>query len=159
MNKRLLTAGIFFLISLSLLAQKKEEKKLIKESIETNDKLLEEYFEKEMVDSIAGMFSPNCHFSMEHSEIVESREKVQQYLKNDLKGNKKISKYRLDPGEIKIYDDIVLEIGTNKVEYTILPDKKLIVREYNYMFVWKKSKDNGYHLRAAIWNLPKDPCE
>lgn len=159
MYKRILYAVIVLLISLTATAQNKEERKIIRDQIEVNHKLLEEYFKKSNADSLAGMFSPNCHFIMEYQEMVESREDVLSYFKEDFGSGKKVSGFTLDSDEIKIYDDIVLEMGLQTIEYTQLPDKKLHISKYNYMFVWKKSKSDRYRLRAAMWNSAKNPCK
>jgi hypothetical protein len=37
-------------------------------------------------------------------------------------------------------------------------NKKLYITEYNYMLVWKQSKNGPYQIRAAMWNLKKNPC-
>ena len=104
-------------------------------------------------------FRCHCSGAWEFEEMVESRENVLDYFKDDFGSGKKVSGFSLDPDEIKIYDDIVLEMGVHTLEYTQLPDKKLHVRKYNYMFVWKKSKSGRYRLRAAIWNSEKNPCK
>ena len=159
MYKRILYAVFVLLISLTATAQNKEERKIIRDQIDANHKLLEEYFKKSNADSLAGMFSPNCHFAMEFQAMAESREEVLNYFKKDFGSGKKVSGFKIEPDEIKIYDDIVLEMGVQTFEYTQLPDKKLNVSKYNYMFVWKKSKSDRYHLRAAMWNSGKNPCK
>lgn len=159
MIKKILFTGLLLLAFLSVFAQNKEEKKIIYSRIELKRTLLESYFENAVTDSIAAMFTPNCHLAMEFGEIIESREKVRKYYKSDFKSGKKISSYKLKVKEVKVYDDIVVELGTNSIEYAILPDKKLYREKYNYMFVWKRSKKDKYRLRAAIWNSSENPCE
>ena len=159
MYKRVVLAVFVLLVAVTATAQNKEEKKIIRDQIQENHKLLEEYFKNSNADSIAGLFSPNCHFAMEFQEMIESREDVLSHFKNDFKSGTKVSGSNLEPEEIKIYDDIVLEMGIHTLEYTKLPDKKLHISKYNYMFVWKKSKSGRYHIRAAIWNSKKNPCK
>jgi hypothetical protein len=142
-----------------LLAQKKEEKEQIKETIEANNKKLESFFENSIVDSIADYFSPNCKMAMEFDEMVESREDVAKYLKNDFLKTRQIKSFKLEPEETKIYDDIVMEIGSNHFEYTRPPETKVYTTTFNYIFIWKKAKDDRYRLRAALWNSSKFPCK
>ena len=159
MYKRISCAVFVLLFTLAAAAQNKEERKIIRGQIEENHKLLEEYFKTSNADSLAGMFSPNCHMAMEFEKMVESREDVLEYFKDDFSSGKKISGFNLEADEIKIYDDIVLEMGVQTLEYTQLPDKKLNIRKYNYMFIWKRSKSGIYRLRAAMWNSEKNPCK
>ena len=160
MNKHVFIAILLSATTLYMSAQNKQEKAAILSAIDIKRDALENFYKDELGDSIAAMFSPNCHLVTEFSEIIESQEDVARFYKDEYKSGKRISAFKLKPLEKKVYDDIVLEIGTNKIEYTMLPDKKLHIKEMNYMFVWKKSKKKGYyHLRAAMWNLPEDPCK
>jgi ketosteroid isomerase-like protein len=155
---------IFFIllvaISVStLMAQNKEEKELILEQVKLKSGKLSEFMKSSLSDSIASIFSPNCHFIPEHDVIYESRDEVLEHFTGQFKEGMKISKYALESTEFKVYDDIVLEIGVNEIHYTMLPEKKLYKAKYNYMFVWKSSKKGNYRIRAAIWNMPVNPCE
>jgi len=141
-----------------LFAQSKEEKELYVKQVQNIDRKMESFIKKGMIDSVAGLFSPNCHMAGEYGTIVEDREKVQEIFNTDKKAGKKYTEYTLNAFEHKVYDDIVLEIGTNTVRYSIGMDKRLYTTEYNYMLVWKRSKEGKYQIRAAMWNLTKNPC-
>jgi ketosteroid isomerase-like protein len=157
--KKIILTGVFILTGISFLnAQKKEQKDLIISQIQNNDRRLEVFMEKGTTDSIVAMFSPNCHLVNEFGTIVENKDKVKDYYTGEKKAGKKLIDYTLKPTDQKVYDDIVLEIGTNTVKYSIGAEKRLFVTEYNYMLVWKKSKSGSYQIRAAMWNLTKDPC-
>ncbi len=141
-----------------LVAQTSEEKDQIIKQIQEKDRKLETFIKQGKTDSIAALFSPNCHLAGEYGDLIESREKVKEYYSKEKSSGKKISSYSLTAEEHKVYDDVVLEIGTNTVKYTIGADKKLYITEYNYMLVWKQSKNGPYQIRAAMWNLKKNPC-
>ena len=158
MNKILLLQFAFILIAVSAAAQNKEEKKLILASIEQQDQKLATFYKKSQADSIAGLFSPNCHLVREFNSIIEGRENVLALYNKDFKAGIKYVSCKFDVVENKVYDDLVLEIGVNTLEYTKGPDKALYRNSYNYMFVWKKSKEGKYQIRSAMWNLLKNPC-
>jgi len=142
------------------LKEKQEEEKkeqMIIETVSANSKRLETFYKKSMADSVASMFSSNCHMIREYSEIIESRDLVQQEFKKEFKSDKKISGCKFEPFEVKVYKDIVLEIGINTIEFSKPPDKKLYSEKYNYMFVWKESKSGKYQIRSAMWNYLKKP--
>jgi hypothetical protein len=158
MRKSALIVLVFMGAMQFVCAQNKEEKDIIVKQIQKNDRKLETFFEKGMTDSIAGIFSPNCHMASEYGVMLESRDKVKDFYFSEKKAGKKIIDYTLAALEHKIYDDIVLEVGTNTVKYSIGTDKRLYTTEYNYMLVWKRAKDGSYQIRAAMWNLTKNPC-
>ncbi len=158
MNKILLLQFAFILIAVSAAAQNKEEKKLIIATIERQDQKLATFYKNSQADSIAELFSPNCHFVREFGNIEEGRENVLALYNKDFKAGVKYVSCKFDVVEHKVYDDLVLEIGVNTIEYTKGPDKALYRNSYNYMFVWKKSKEDKYQIRSAIWNSPKNPC-
>lgn len=140
-------------------SQKKEEKKIIYRQLEIKRDRLDTYFQKSMADSIAEMFSPNCRMAMEYDTLVEDREGVSAYLKNDFLKGKEILQFRCIPEEKKIYDEIIIEMGVCLVEYTRPIEKKLYKKKMNYLFVWKKADDNVYRIRAAMWNSSSFPCK
>ena len=158
MHRRIYISVLLMLLFISAIAQNKEEKKLIIDQVQMNGKKLSGFMKASLADSVANTFSPNCHYVPEFGGVFESRDKVGELIKKEFEKGKRISRYELEAIQYKVYDDIVLEVGKNRVQYTNLPDKKLIVTEYNYMFVWKKSKSGKYQIRAAIWNLPESPC-
>jgi hypothetical protein len=158
MKKSILSLFILMVVVQLLSAQNKAEKELIVKQVQENDRKLETFFKKGMTDSIAGLFSSNCHLATEFGAMVESRDKVKDLYLNDKKTGKKFTDYVLDASEHKVYEDVVLEVGTNTVKYSIGADKRLFTTQYNYMLVWKKSKSGNYQIRAAMWNLTKNPC-
>ena len=159
MKKKFILAWIFILCGMIVLAQNKEEKKLIIETVGQLDQKFVTFYKNSQADSLASLFSPNCHVAREYSTIVEGRENVLAMYNKDFKSGVKISSCKFEVLEQKVYDDIVLEIGTNIIEYTKGPDKILFREAYNYMFVWKKSKEGKYQIRSAMWNSMKNPCK
>lgn len=169
MFKKLIIAGMMLMITIPGFSQdsskktvkekleKEKEEQIIKEKVIANSKKLENFYKKSMADSVAGLFSSNCHIIREYGEIIESRDLVEDTFKKEFKSDKVISGCKFEPLEIKVYDEIVLEIGVNTISYSRPPDKKLYVEKYNYMFVWKESKSGKYQIRSAMWNLPKKP--
>lgn len=159
MLKKIVLTGLIVCSTIVVLAQNKEEKKLIIEQVKIQDQKLSEFMESSLIDSVVSLFSPNCHYAPEFGGIYESREKVNEALKKDFKNGKKIKYYKLEPIEYKVYGDLILEVGVNKIEYGLPTDKALYVEEYNYMFVWKKSKKDNFRIRSAMWNSPTNPCK
>lgn len=158
MNRKLFFIMVFMAITGSVFAQTKEEKTLIIDTIKQQDQKLATFYKNSQADSIAGLFSPNCHIAREYSEIVEGRENVLALYNKDFKGGKKIVSCKFNVIEHKVYDQLVMEIGTQTLEYTIGPDKRLYRDQYNYMLIWKKSKEGKYQIRSAFWNSMKNPC-
>lgn len=159
MNNRFIYVLILSIPAVLLYSQNKEEKKLIIETINQQDRKLEIFYKNSQVDSIAGLFSPNCHLARESNEIIEGRENVKALYNKDFKSGIKYVSCKFEAVEHKVYDDLVLEIGTNTIEYARGPNKILYRDLYNYMFIWKKSKAGKYHIRAAFWNYQKNPCK
>lgn len=139
-------------------AQTNEEKNLIIKQIQQKDRKLETFITKGMTDSTANMFSPNCHFAPEYAGIIEGRDEVRAFYAREKKGGKKFVGYSLKAIEHKVYDDVVLEVGTNSIKYSVGANPKVYTAQYNYMLVWKQSKSGKFQIRAAIWNQPKNPC-
>jgi hypothetical protein len=158
MNKAVLTLMMLLGTIQLVAAQTDEEKALITKQVQLNDRKLETFIEKGMTDSIANQFSPNCHLVTEFGSIMESRDKVKDFYLSEKKAGKKFVEYSLTATEHKVYSEVVLEVGTNTVKYSIGTDKKLYTTQYNYMLVWKQSKSGNFQIRAAMWNLPKNPC-
>lgn len=158
MKKTLFFQFLFISITVAVLAQNKEERSLIIETINTQDQKFIAFYKNSQADSLAGLFSPNCHVAREFGTIIEGRENVQSLYKNDFKSGIKVVDFSFNVLEQKVYDDLVLEIGTNNIAYTKGPNKILYKETYNYMFVWKKSKSGNYQIRSAIWNSTKNPC-
>jgi hypothetical protein len=158
MKKSGLLIFLIFGLLAGVFAQTDDEKKLLINKIQINDDKLELFIKKGMTDSIAELFSPNCHFANEFGTILESRESVKNFYVNDKKSGRKYIDYSLDVIEHKVYDEVILEVGTNTVKYSIGADKRLYTTQYNYMLVWKKSKNDDFQIRAAMWNLIKNPC-
>ena len=150
---------VFIFLSVSVYSQNKEEKKLIIETIKVQDEKLTGFIKNLQVDSIVEMFSPNCHLAREFNEIIEGRDNVRALYNKDLKSGMKIVSCKFEVIEHKVYDDLVLEIGTNIIEYSKGPNKILYRDNYNYMFIWKKSKEGKYRIRSAFWNSIKNPCD
>lgn len=159
MFRKIFLLPILLLTLSPVFAQKKSEKKAILKQLETSHKLMEIYCQEGLADSLVMLFSPNCHLSMENQPLVESREGVGEYFKNDFLEGKKITTFSFTPEETKIYDEVILELGSCQLEYTRPIAKKLYCTSLNYMFVWKKGKDDKYRIRAAMWNSPKVPEE
>ncbi len=157
MKKKLILQVAFIILTVAVFAQNKEEKKLIIETIEQQDQKFTTFYKNSQADSLAGLFSPNCHVAREFNNIVEGRENVLAMYNKDFKDGMKIVSCSFKVLEHKVYDDLVLEIGTNTIEYTKGPDKILFKDSYNYMFVWKKSKEGKYQIRSAMWNSMKKP--
>lgn len=158
MKKFLLVLTLVF-FAVSVFSQNKEERKMITDTILENDSRLEEFFRQSRADSIAGMFSPNSHLLAEYHEIVEKREMIEKYYKDFFKSGVTYKEFKLEAEEHKVYDDLVLEIGENSVKYTKDDDGKVYSEKYNYMLVWKKSKEGNYHIRTAMWNSTGNPCK
>jgi ketosteroid isomerase-like protein len=158
MNKRLSLAISFLAIAVSVFSQTKEEKALIVESIKGLDQKLAMFYKTSQPDSIVNLFSPNCHYAREFNQIVEGRENVLAIYNKDFKSGMKVVSCKFNVIEHKVYDDLVMEIGTQTLEYSIGPDKRLHKDEFNYMLIWKKSKDGKYQIRSAFWNSIKNPC-
>lgn len=159
MKKKLILSWVFILCGMAIFAQNKEEKKLIIATIVQQNQKFVTFYKNSQVDSLASLFSPNCHVAREFSDIIEGRENVLAMYNKDFKSGVKISSCKFEVLEQKVYDDLVLEIGTNTIEYTKGPDKILYRESFNYMFVWKKSKEGKYQIRSAIWNSMKNPCK
>jgi hypothetical protein len=158
MKKNYLLAFLLVSFSMGAFAQTKAEKEQIIKVIQGADRKFESFVKKGMTDSIAGLFSPNCTLAGEFGTLIEDREKVAGYYADEKKAGRKYTEFMLKPVDQKIYDDIVLEMGTNTVKYTIGADKRLYTAEYNYLLIWKRSKNGPYQIRAAMWNLSKNPC-
>lgn len=154
-----LVTAILAMLVLSAYGQKKEEKKLIVETILENDSRLEEFFMQSKADSIAGMFSPNSHLIVEYEGLIEKREEIEKHYQGAFKSGIKYTEFKLEAEEHKVYDDLVLEIGKNQIKYTIGKEGKVLSQRYNYMLVWKKSKTGNFQIRAATWNPLENPCE
>lgn len=159
MMKNLFASAFLFMLTLTVVAQSKEEKKLIIETILSNGNKLEVFFEEGKADSIAGMFSPNSHLIVENHKIQEKREEIENHFIKLFKSGIDYSDFEFEAEEHKVYDDLVLEIGENIVKYTQGRDSKPISKKYNYMLVWKKSKGGKYQIRAATWSSIEDPCK
>ena len=158
MKIKILTVCIASAIVTTISAQNKQEKEMILAHIQQMDQKMVSFYKSSQADSLASLFSPNCHVAREFSPIIEGRENVQGMYNKDFIGGIKITSCRFDVQEQKIYDDLVLEIGINTIEYTKGPNKILFRDSYNYMFVWKKSKSGKYQIRSAFWNSAKNPC-
>ena len=158
MKKRIFLVFSLLTVAVALFSQNSEEKAVIIQTIKEQDQKLAAFYKKSQSDSIAEMFSPNCHIAREFSEIVEGRENVLALYKKDFKDGMKVVSCKFNVLEHKVYDEIVMEIGTHTLEYTQGPDKKLYRKEYNYLLIWKKSKEGKYQIRSAFWNSMKNPC-
>ena len=158
MKIKILTVCIASAVVTAISAQNKQEKEMILSDIQQMDQKLVNFYKNSQADSLASIFSPNCHFAREFSPIIEGRENVRDMYSKDFKGGVKVTSCKFDVQEQKVYDDLVLEIGTNTIEYTKGPNKILFRDSYNYMFIWKKSKSGKYQIRSAFWNSAKNPC-
>lgn len=157
MKKNIIIVFLALLGAINLVAQNKEERKLIIEIILENDTKLEDFFKLGKSDSIANMFSPNSHLLAEYTNMLEKREEIEKHFKSLFRKGVKYSEFKLEAEEHKVYDDLVLEIGENIVKYSKGDDDKKYSEKYNYMLVWKKSKSGIYQIRAAMWNTPEKP--
>ena len=157
--RNLYITAILILSALSVAAQSKEEKKIILETIQNNGNRLAKFFTEGNADSIAGMFSPNSHLIAENHKMNEKREEIVKYYTALFKSGISYSSFEFEAEELKVYDDLVLEIGENLVKYKKGKDTKTSSKTYNYMLVWKKSKGGKYQIRAAMWNSVEDPCK
>jgi len=156
--KRFVLVSVFFLLGHVMLhAQNKEEKQLIVKEIQSKDKKLESFVLQNLADSIAQLFTPNCHLMPEFGEIIEGRDEVDKYLTSSMKSGVKISSFKLNPLELKVYGDLVLEIGTFEMKYTASSGATESKARYNYQITWKTSKKGNYRIRFATWNSPKAP--
>jgi ketosteroid isomerase-like protein len=155
---KILIVGLFMCLGCATVSgQNKEERKLIGQQITELSQRFSEFFIARNADSLAAFFSPNCHFMMEFEPLIESREEVNGYFKNYFKGDIRFTEHKLIPEEIKVYGEICLEMGSNRLKYTKGGVSKTLT--YNYIFVWKESKSGKYQLRSAMWNLPENPCK
>ncbi len=157
MKSIVLISVVFLLSHVMLLAQNKEEKELIIKTIQANDKQIELFIMQNMTDSITKMFSPNCHFMPEYGELVEEKDAVSKYLSASFKSGVKIKYFKFNPIERKVYGDIVLEIGTFDIKYTLPSNPTEVKAKYNYLINWKASKKGKYRIRVATWNSLKKP--
>jgi ketosteroid isomerase-like protein len=158
MKSYFLSALLLIGFAISLSAQNKQEKELIIKQIQDGDRKFESFMKKGMTDSIANMFSSKCKVATEFGAMIEDREAVGSYFINEKKAGRKYSDYSLKSIDQKVYGDVVVEMGTNVIKYSMGADKRLYTSEYNYMLVWKKSKNGPYQIKAAMWNLVKNPC-
>lgn len=159
MKKNLSVSLLWILCAISVFSQSKEEKKIIIETIIENDNKLEGFFKQGKADSIAALFSPNSHLIVEYKNALEKREVINEYYNKLFKSGIDYSEFALEAVEYKVYDELVLEIGQNKVKYSKVSDGKAYSKKYNYILVWKKSRDGKYQIRAAMWNSAENPCE
>jgi hypothetical protein len=154
----LTVAGLALGIIISF-AQQKEEKELIIKSIREKESNLEVFILKGMTDSIAKIFSPNSHYMPEYGEIGEGRDEVLKWLNSVFRKGLTIKEFKMDPIEQRVYDDIILELGTFTVKYASNAGSSVVTRKYNYLINWKASKKKNYRIRAVTWNSIKAPAE
>jgi ketosteroid isomerase-like protein len=156
--KKLLSLLIICLAVINMYAQKAEEKEGIIKKIKDQNQKLALFYKNMQADSIAGLFSPNCHIAREFENIAEGRDQVLALYKKDFKSGTKITNSKFEVIEHKVYDDVVMEIGKHTLEYTTGTDKTVRKTQQNYIFLWKESKSGKYQIRAAFWNSAKNPC-
>ena len=164
MKKLLFIGAVFMLFNAILFGQdkdiedNKDNKELIIKSIQSKDKQLVTFIEKKLTDSIAKMFSPNSHLMPEYGDIIESRDAISKFFNSLFKSGLKVTSFKLNPIEHRVYSDIVLEIGTVEVKYSTSSNPAEVKEKYNYLINWKASKKDNYRIRVATWNSLK-PCE
>lgn len=152
MKKTILIAVAFLFSHVILLAQDKPDKELIIKEIQAKDKKLAKFIQQSLGDSIAKLFSPNCHFIPEYGKIFEGREQVLDFFTSQFKSGVKVSDIKMNPLEHRVYDEIILELGTVDIKFTSSSDQKVVKKQYNYLINWKVSKKGKYRIRAATWN-------
>jgi ketosteroid isomerase-like protein len=164
MKKLLFVWTVFVLFHAILFGQdkdiedSKDNKELIIKSIQSKDNHMVTFIEKKLTDSIAKMFSPNSHLIPEYGDIIESRDDISKYFSSLFKSGLKVTSLKFDPIELRVYGDIVLEIGTVDVKYSTSSNPIEVKKKYNYLINWKSSKKGNYRIRVATWNSLK-PCE
>ncbi len=154
----LLSIALFFGFFI-LFAQQTDEKELILKKVQDKGKQLQLFFQQGEIDSIAQIFSPNCHVIPEYGEIVEGREAVTKFFSIKFKSGLKITDIKMDPVEQRVYNDIVIELGTCTVKYSTKANPAPITGKFNYLLNWKASKKENYRIRAVSWNSIQFPCK
>ena len=155
MKKNILILPLLLVGVISVHAQKKEEKKLIVETIEQNDQKLKIFWERSMVDSLVDLYTSNSYYIPEYGEMLDSKENIEKKLKAEFKGGLKVLQYNMVPTDHKVYDDLVIEVGVRTIKYTTGENKVPVTEKYNYQIIWKKTSGGKYKIRSEMWNLTK----
>jgi ketosteroid isomerase-like protein len=140
-------------------ADKKEEKSLIEKHVQSNDQKLIKFSIKAKIDSLIDLYSPGCYYIKEYGKRIDGREEVQKKISADYKSGLKITEMSLSADDIKVYGDMVLEIGVMTVKYTNSSNSVSTTEKSNYQILWKKSSDGKYRIRSQISSPIANPCK
>jgi ketosteroid isomerase-like protein len=61
--------------------------------------------------------------------------------------------------DIKIYNDMVLEVGVMTIKYNNPSTSANTTEKLNYSILWKKSSDGKYRIRSEIRSPMNYPCK
>jgi ketosteroid isomerase-like protein len=143
--------------------QKKEDKKevktLIEKQIQVNIQKLVKFSIKANVDSLADLYSPSCYFIKEYGKRIEGRDELQKKFNGDFKSGLKITEMNFSSDDLKIYDDMVLEIGILTVKFASSAGSANTIEKSNYLIIWKKSSDGKFRIRSEITSPLNNPCK
>jgi uncharacterized protein (TIGR02246 family) len=108
-------------------------------------------------NTIAGFFSDDAIFLPAYEPMVRGKEAILENGKKSVESGVRYSTFKINSSDTFGSGDIVYEIGTFEINFT-MPNNTTAMNDHGkYLNVWQRQTDGSWKLKVETWNSDVNP--
>jgi uncharacterized protein (TIGR02246 family) len=154
-NLYVMLIGMFCLITINVLAQNPDLAQL-KSNIEQMNKEYDQAMLSGDYNKINSFFADDALNMPSYSPMERGKDAISESTKKDLESTK-YNSFTTKPMDVYGNGDLVYEIGTYQVNFTMQKNPTAMDDHGKYVNIWQKQNDGTWKIKVETWNSDSNP--
>jgi uncharacterized protein (TIGR02246 family) len=122
-----------------------------------NDKMEQAILQNEF-ETLYAMYADDAISLPSYAPILRGKEEIRESMQRDIERGTKVTKVEFNTTEVRQEGDVVIEVGTYDMSFTMKDSDQSIDDTGKYITVWEKD-GNDWKVAMEMWNTDKNPWE
>ena len=146
-----------FAIALNVMAQN-NDMSTVRMNLEKMNKDYDKAFMSKDYETMNSFFTDDAISLPSYSPMIKGKQAI---LESDKKMDMgtKYNSFTTTPTDVYGSNDLVCEIGTYEINFTVPNQTKAMTDKGKYVNIWQKQSDGSLKIKTEIWNSDVNPRE